>query len=245
MKKKTSKSASNFELLVIGASLGGIGALRVVLGNLKTEFPAPVAVVLHRGEESDDTLCNILQRNSSLPISDAEDKMPLASGCVYLAPPDYHLLVEPGQSVLSIDEPVMKSRPSIDVLFESAADVYGKKVLAVLLTGNNEDGAQGLWRIEECGGLALVQDPSTAEGHIMPEAGLKKAQGARVLPLEEIPGFLNRVCEGREKDEVGLNNDEGKERCHMKEDDFTTTRGSNLDACPSLPTSKRGCLWKR
>ena len=138
------KGTSNFALLVIGASLGGIKALGAVLGNLTPDFPVPVAVVLHRGEESDDTLCTILERHSTLPVSDAEDKTPLNPGRVYLAPPGYHLLVEPGQAVLSIDEPVLKSRPSIDVLFESAADAYGEKVAAVLMTGNNEDGARGL-----------------------------------------------------------------------------------------------------
>ncbi len=191
------KGTSNFALLVFGASLGGIKALGAVLGNLTPDFPVPVAVVLHRGEESDDALCTILERHSTLPVSDAEDKTPLNPGRVYLAPPGYHLLVEPGQTALSIDEPVLKSRPSIDVLFESAAEAYKEKLAAVLMTGNNEDGARGLRRIGECGGLIVVQDPANAEARIMPDAGLKKAQGAYVLPLEEIADFLNRICKGK------------------------------------------------
>ena len=195
MKQKTPKPGSNIQLLVMGASLGGIEALRVVLGNLKAGFPVPVAVVLHRSEDSDGVLCSIVQRHSSLPILDAEDKMVLNPGHVYLAPPDYHLLVEPGQVALSIDEPVMNSRPSIDVLFESAADAYGEKVAAVLLSGNNQDGAKGLWRVEKSGGLTIVQDPSEAEAPIMPKAGMNKTPGAHVMPLKEIPVFLNRIWE--------------------------------------------------
>jgi len=188
----------------MGASLGGIEALRVIFSHLNPAFPAPVAVALHRGEESDDTLCTILQQNAALPVSDAEDKMSLSPGCVYLAPPRYHLLVEPGLFALSIDEPVINSRPSIDVLFESAADAYRETVIAVLLTGNNRDGAEGLRRIQEYGGLAVIQDPSDAEGKIMPRAGMATVPDAKVLPLEEIAGFLNKVFgeeEGRTKDE--------------------------------------------
>ncbi len=119
-------------------------------------------------------------------MSEVEDDAALRAPGVYLAPPDYHVLIEPGRMALSIDEPVSYSRPSIDVLFESAADVYGSKVLAVLLTGANADGAKGLARVKEAGGYAIVQDPTTAESPEMPTAGIAGAPVDRVLHLEDI-----------------------------------------------------------
>ena len=111
---------------------------------------------------------------------------------MYLAPPDYHVLIEPGRIALSIDEPVSYSRPSIDVLFESAADVYGPRVVAVLLTGANADGSKGLVRVKAAGGYAIVQDPSTAESPEMPAAGIASVPVDRVLPLEQIAAELVR-----------------------------------------------------
>ena len=130
-------------------------------------------------------------------MREAEDKDPIAAPGVYLAPPDYHLLLEPGRLALSTDEIVNFSRPSIDVLFESAADAYGEAVVAVLLTGANSDGARGLGRVRAAGGYAIVQDPATAESKEMPAAAVKDHVFDKVLPLDEIARELLRIAPGK------------------------------------------------
>jgi two-component system chemotaxis response regulator CheB len=130
----------------------------------------------------------------ALPVKEAEDKEPLAPSTVYVAPPNYHLLLETqGYFSLSVDDPVLFSRPAIDVLFESAADAFGRSLLGLLLTGASEDGARGLCRIQQAGGLTLVQAPSTAAVRIMPEAALRLSAPSHVLPLNEIGPFLARL----------------------------------------------------
>jgi len=129
-----------------------------------------------------------------LVIREASDKDELQPGCVYIAPPDYHLLVERGTVALSTEEAVRYSRPSIDVMFESAADAYGERLVGVILTGANDDGALGLKRIRDGGGVAVVQDPATAERREMPEAAIAAVASAKVLPLEEIGSFMGQVC---------------------------------------------------
>jgi two-component system chemotaxis response regulator CheB len=135
-----------------------------------------------------------LQRSSGLPVSEPDDKEPIARGRVYLAPRDYHLLIEGRHFALSTEAPVCYARPSIDVLFESAADAYGKDVIGVILTGKNRDGARGLAAIKKCGGLAVVEDPATAEAREMPEAALAATIVDRVLPLGGIALFLSSLC---------------------------------------------------
>jgi len=180
------------EIIVVGASAGGLRALESVLGRLPQGFPVPIVAVQHRARESTDAYAQVLGNAMLLPVREIEDEDPLRGPGVYLAPPDYHVLVEPGRLALNVDDPVSFSRPSIDVLFESAADAYGARVLAVLLTGANADGARGLVRIKEAGGYAIVQDPHTAESPEMPAAGIAMAPIDRVLPLEEIAGELVR-----------------------------------------------------
>jgi two-component system chemotaxis response regulator CheB len=179
-------------IVVIGASQGGVEALQTVLRGLPVAFPAPVAVVLHRDRRSEPLLARLLQRHSILPVAEVTDKLMCAPGQVYLAPADYHLLLEPGAFALSIDAPVRWSRPSIDLLFESAADAYGPGVIGVSLTGANADGAMGAVRIIDRGGLMLVQDPASAESPVMPQAVLAATGSPHVQPLDQIAPWLTR-----------------------------------------------------
>ena len=185
---------SHTPLIVIGCSWGGLAALHAILGRLPADLPAAVAIVQHRMPHVEETLAGLLARDSSLPVRSPDDKEPIVPGRVFLAPPDYHLLVERDRFALSLDAPVMYSRPSIDVLFESAARTYGPDVIGVVLTGANADGAAGLAEVRRCGGRAIVQEPATAEVSIMPQAALDTAGADEVLPLEEIPGALVRMC---------------------------------------------------
>jgi two-component system chemotaxis response regulator CheB len=160
-------------LVVIGASWGGLHAVSTILAGLPKSFDTPVAIVQHRAKESDGLLVGLLQSTTSLQVCDVEDKEPIRAGHVYIAPPDYHLLVDDGHFSLSLDAAVRYSRPSIDVAFASAAESCGAAAVGVLLTGANDDGARGLRRMVDRGGRALVQDPATAEVRTMPEAGLR------------------------------------------------------------------------
>src|SRR4051794_23835899 len=153
-----------YDLVVMGASWGGLGALERVLGALPRSFRTPIAVAQHRSPDGgSEGLARLLGARTSIPVVDVEDKQPIEQGHVYLAPPDYHLYVEPDGFSLSVDDAVLYSRPSIDVLFESAADVYRERLIAVVLTGANEDGAQGLATVKRLGGYAIVQNPVEAE----------------------------------------------------------------------------------
>jgi two-component system chemotaxis response regulator CheB len=172
-------------LVVVGASFGGFDALKVVLGALPADFPSPLAIVQHQGTPGSG-LAGLLQRYTALAVVDAEDKDVLEPGVAYLAPPGYHLLAERGTLALSIDPPVQHARPSIDVLFESAADVYGRAVCGVILTGTGRDGAAGLAQVKRLGGVAIVQDPTTATRAAMPEAALASTIVDWIVPLEEI-----------------------------------------------------------
>jgi two-component system chemotaxis response regulator CheB len=177
-------------LVVIGASWGGLEAVGRLLEGLPPEPGFAIAVVQHRRADSLEGLVRALQARTALPVSEAEDKEPIEPGHVYLAPPDYHLLVEPGSFALSTEGRVRFSRPSIDVLFESAADAYGSDAVGVILTGAGDDGAAGLASIKERGGTAIVQDPATAERAELPAAALAAVEADAVLPLEEIAAFL-------------------------------------------------------
>jgi two-component system chemotaxis response regulator CheB len=183
-----------FELIVIGCSLGGMRALQVVLSALPATFTVPVAVVQHRHRASNEGLPSYLRRSSNLPVIDVDDKQWIKPGTVYLAPADYHLLVEKGMFSLSVDDRVAYSRPSVDVLFESAADAYGDKVIGVVMTGSNQDGAEGARRIKARDGFLVVQDPATAEAPSMPQAAITATRVDRILPLERIGPFLVELC---------------------------------------------------
>ncbi len=179
-------------VVVVGTSAGGLRALERIFGSLPAEFPVPIVAVQHRSKDS-ELFATIMQGMVALPVREAEDKETFDAPGIYLAPPDYHLLVEPdGRLALSTDEPVSFSRPSIDVLFESAADAYGAGVLGVLLTGANHDGTRGLTRIRAAGGVAIVQDPTTAESPEMPSAAIASGAADTVLPLSEIARELVR-----------------------------------------------------
>ena len=181
-----------FEIVVVATSLGGLKAVGTLLFALPVDFALPLVIVQHRTAASlaEDPLCDLLQRCCALPVIEPRDKQPVAGGSIYLAPADYHLLVEGGAFALSTEAPVNFARPSADVLFESAADAYGAAAVGVVLTGGNEDGARGLARLRVRGGLAVVQDPATAESAVMPEAAIQIAGADHVLPLAGIAALL-------------------------------------------------------
>ena len=182
-------------LVAIGASWGGLHAVETVLGALPADFGVPLVIAQHRQASSNDNmLVRLLDARCALTVCEAEDKQELRPGAVLVAPPDYHLLVETGSVALSVDAPLNFSRPSIDILFGSAADAYGDRVAGVVLTGANADGALGLSQIAERGGAAIVQDPETAERREMPEAALWATPEARVLKLDEIGPALEQLA---------------------------------------------------
>jgi two-component system, chemotaxis family, protein-glutamate methylesterase/glutaminase len=188
------EAGRKYELLVIGCSMGGMHALQILFGALPKDFPVPIAVVQHRYRTSNEGLPAFLRRHTPLQVVDTTDKEWIKSGTVYLAPANYHLLVERGELSLSVDEAVAYSRPSIDVLFESAADAYGSGVIGVVLTGANADGAKGAARIKNRGGFVIAQDPATAESPAMPQAAIDATRVDRILPLDRIGPFLVELC---------------------------------------------------
>jgi two-component system chemotaxis response regulator CheB len=173
-------------IVVIGASWGGLAALSRLIGDLPGDFEVPIAVVQHRSRNADNLLASLLQDVSPLRVIDVEDKEPLAGRTVYIAPANYHLLVERGHFSLTTDPLVRFSRPSIDVTFISAADTYQRATIGVVLTGANDDGSRGLRRIVDRGGRAVVQDPATAESPVMPLAARQIVPEADVVPLAGI-----------------------------------------------------------
>ena len=181
-------------LVVVGASWGGMDAVARLLGDLAADHPAAFAVAQHRMRDHDDVLVRYLAARSRLPVTEVDDKDEVAPGHVHLAPADYHLLVEPGHFALSTEAAVRHSRPSIDLLFESAAEAYGEAVVAVVLTGANDDGCRGARCVKELGGLVLVQDPTTAERREMPDGVIDAGNADAVLPIEAIAAELNRLA---------------------------------------------------
>jgi two-component system, chemotaxis family, protein-glutamate methylesterase/glutaminase len=182
------------EAVVIGASAGALEALSAILPSLPANYRLPVIIVVHVPRDNKSVMAEIFQAKCSIEVREAEDKEPIRGGTAYFAPPDYHLLVEPNKSLsLSDDEPVFYSRPSIDVLFESAADAYGPGLIAIVLTGANRDGATGLKAVAEAGGTAIVQSPEGAYASAMPEAAIAECPAARVLSLKEIAAYLQEV----------------------------------------------------
>ncbi|MBX9404921.1 chemotaxis protein CheB [Pseudomonas baetica] len=179
------------EAIVIGASAGGVEALLTLLGPLRPGFVLPIIVVLHLPQERRSQLAEVFSRRLDIPVQEASDKQNIAAGTVYFATPGYHLSVEQDRSLsLSLEDRVHHSRPSIDYLFESAADVYGPALAAVLLTGANHDGARGLAQVKRLGGLTIVQDPADAQVATMPQAALNVLQPDHVLPIHGIGRLL-------------------------------------------------------
>lgn len=180
--------------IVVGASAGGFEALRFLLGKLSVRLRAPIIIVLHSAPVEQSALAQSFSRYSVLPVVEAAERTRVEPGHVYLAPAGYHLLVERNEHFsLSVDERVRYARPSIDVLFESAADTWRAAVAGVVLTGANDDGARGLAAIRAHRGIAIVQSPEDAEVADMPQAALKLAGADHVLKLTEIPTLLNRL----------------------------------------------------
>lgn len=184
------------DLVVMGASLGGLDALELVLSKLPADLAVPVVIVQHRRQDESNRLAHLLSCHSDLPVVEPEDKEPLQPGRVYLAPADYHLLIDDDLCALSTDERIWYARPSIDVLFESAAESYGARVASVLMTGSNQDGAEGTRAIKRHGGVAIVEDPLTALSPVSPRAALELTEVDHVLPLAEIPRVLIGLCRG-------------------------------------------------
>jgi two-component system chemotaxis response regulator CheB len=184
-------------LVVVGSSLGGMAALDELLAALGAGFPLAVVVAQHRTTAADDAVVRSLGRRSPLPIAEPDDKQPLLAGRVWVAPADYHLMVDRGRdpkgtpvAALSTDSRVQFARPSIDVLFDSAAAAFGAAVVGVVLTGSSADGAAGLAAIKARGGVALVQDPATAESRVMPDAAIAACAPDRILAVPDLGSWL-------------------------------------------------------
>ena len=190
---------SNIEAIVIGGSAGALDALLSIMPALPEQVSCPIVIVLHLPPEQPSHVPEILSRVCARAVHEAEDKAPLRDQTIYVAAPNYHLLIERNRSLsLSIDEPVHHSRPAIDVLFESAADAYGPAVAGLVLSGANQDGAEGLYQIWQAGGVAIVQDPATASSPIMPETAMRRVgPSAHVVRLMDLGAFLARLAGAR------------------------------------------------
>ena len=188
---------SRFKAIVIGSSTGGVKALSTILQCLVKDFSLPIFIVQHVSPDSTGFLVKSLSEKTKILMKEADDKEIIQKGTVYFAPANYHLLIEHNKSIaLSVDEKVNYSRPSIDVLFESAANTYGNTLIGLVLTGASSDGALGLKKIQQKRGLTIVQEPRTAEAKTMPESALNMLKPDYVLSLEEIGPFLNQINQG-------------------------------------------------
>jgi two-component system chemotaxis response regulator CheB len=188
------------EAVVIGASAGGVHALLALLSGLPEHFSLPIIAVLHLPQERDSRLADVFQQRLGMTVREASDKEPIAPSTLYFAGSGYHLSIETDLTFsLSCEEPVNYSRPSIDVLMESAADAYGASLAGVLLTGANFDGAAGLARIKQCGGLTAVQDPAEAQVATMPQAAIRKLKPNLILSLDGIRQLLIQLDQNHAK----------------------------------------------
>lgn len=189
------ENRKKFKAVVIGVSAGGSKALQTLLPALPADFPVPVIIVQHISPDSEGHFIRHLNSMCKVKVKEAVEKLKAKAGRVYFAPPNYHLLIEEdGSFSLSVGERVNFARPSIDVLFESAACAYCPGLIGIILTGANNDGSAGLKRIKDMGGFTIVQDPSTAEVDLMPKAAIAKCRVDKILPLKEIPAFLISAC---------------------------------------------------
>lgn len=187
--------AGRIDAIVIGASAGGVEALLELLPALPAGAATSTFVVLHLPRERPSLLVDVFAPKCGQPVYEAQDKEPIVHGSIYFAPPDYHLLVDAGpQLALSADEPVNFSRPAIDVLFESAADYYRERLLGIVLTGGNNDGALGLQAVRKAGGMTIVQDPDEAQARFMPELALRQGEVDAVLTLVQIAALLRTLA---------------------------------------------------
>ncbi len=181
----------NYKAIVIGSSAGGLNALRTILTMLGSDFKIPIIIVQHTSPSSDNYITKYLNELCSLTVKEADEKEIIKHRHVYFAPPNFHLLIEENQTFsLSIDERVNFARPSIDVLFDTATYTYGKQLIGIILTGANHDGAQGMKKIKQAGGLCIVQDPKSAEVDSMPLSAIHAAKVDHILSLSEIANLL-------------------------------------------------------
>lgn len=185
-----------YKAAVIGTSSGGMAALKAILPLLPATFALPVIVVQHVGANADNYWVEVMNEMCALHVKEADEKEPVTAGYIYVAPPNYHLLVETDRTLsLSVDEKVNFARPSIDVLFESAALAYKEQLIGIVLTGANHDGAKGLKKIKEKGGLAIVQDPASADSAYMPSAAAAAAQPDYIVPVKDIAPLLIKITQ--------------------------------------------------
>ena len=195
-RKEVMKSLDRFKYstIVMGASTGGLKALKTILAVLPADFALAVVLVVHRHPDSNSYMEKYLNSKCRIDVKPAEEKEKIQGGAVYIAPANYHLLIEDDRTFsLSVGDPVNYARPSIDVLFESAAHVYGPELIGIILTGNNNDGSQGLKKIKIKAGLTIVQAPETADAGAMPRVAISAVEPDPVLPIEEIGLFFNRL----------------------------------------------------
>ncbi|MGE0869747.1 MAG: chemotaxis protein CheB [Kofleriaceae bacterium] len=184
----------NIELFIIGGSAGALDPLQEVLSGLTPDLGMPIVIVLHQNSTHPSLLSRLLAHNCNRPVSEPDDKQPLIRGAVYVAPPNYHVLIERDRTIsLSVDEPVNFSRPSIDVLFESAADAFGPTLVALVLSGSNADGAQGLRRVADAGGIALVQSAASSAYPTMPAAAAQLVPTAQRVAPRDVASSIARL----------------------------------------------------
>lgn len=189
----------SFDAIVIGTSSGGLAALDEILPKLRSKFCLPILIVQHISPTSENYLPVHYQVRCSLKVKEADDKEPIERNTIYFAPPNYHMMVESDRNIaLSADERINFCRPSIDVLFETAATAYKDRLIGIILTGANSDGANGLARIKMYGGLTIVQNPKTAEVDTMPQAAIELVDVDHTYDLNEIAQFLNGLCATKE-----------------------------------------------
>lgn len=195
MPKNMPDPKRSFRVVVIGVSTGGVQALKRLLGHLPPAFPLPILIVQHIRPDSGSGLAKLLDELCPIRVKEAEEEELLAPGCVYLAPANYHLLVERDETISLSGEPLVNfARPAVDVLFESAAEAFGGAVIGVILTGAGYDGGKGMAKIKEKGGVAIVQDPGEAEAPSMPKHALSLVVADHVISIEQLPGILLRLC---------------------------------------------------
>lgn len=187
-----------YKAIVIGSSAGGFQALKTIFSGLDPAFETPIIITQHLSPNSDNYLVHFLNMLSPLTVKEADEKEPIARRHVYIAPPNFHLLVEEDFTLsLNVEEKVNFARPSIDVLFETAAEAYQSHLIGIILTGANHDGAKGIERISQKGGFTIAQNPATAEAPVMPQTAINTGFINQVLNLEEIPVLLNEICKSK------------------------------------------------
>lgn len=183
-----------YKAVVIGASAGGFHALKKLLGNLSTDFSLPILIVQHISPTSDNYMAKYLNSNCNLSVKEADEKDSILPGHVYIAPPNYHLLVEEDHTIsFSTEEKVNYSRPAIDILFDTAVYAYGNTLIGIILTGANSDGAKGLKNIKEAGGYCIVQDPKEAEASAMPLAAIDATKTKNIYTITKIAKLLEKL----------------------------------------------------